>query len=332
MDYTKTTQFFCSFIFILFFSSCTAISPSVQESFRIYKSEEYILCQLEKKSLSHLARIYLGNENLVWKIEDANDTNSLTQNTLVTIPLKDKNRGGLFEDGYQTVPILCYHKFNADESSPMNTPPHVFARQMKYLKDNGYRVISPKDLLNFLSYRHQIPKNCVLITIDDGFKSAYDVAWPILREHGFTATLFVYTDYVGISRKAITWDELRTLKTHGFTIGSHSVSHSDLTKKEQNETDEDFHKRQKKEIYLSKKIIDDALDQDTIFFSFPYGRHNAKVIQMTESAGYKMAVTVDQGSNPFFLNPLALKRNMILKKDMKYFVSRLKTFNQVSLK
>lgn len=323
-------------IFIILFSSCIAPTPlpvQVQQGPLVYKSNDYAVCRLDDNtSLADLARIYLQDERLVWKIEDANNTDSYHENAIIVIPLKERNRGGIFEDGYQRIPILCYHRFDVGEKSSMNTPPRIFDQQMKYLKENGYRVISAEDLLGFLTYQRQIPKKSVLITIDDGYKSVYQTAWPILNKYGFTATLFVYTSYVGISPKAITWDELRTLKANGFTIGSHSVYHSDLTNRKDQETKEAFQRRLKEEIFQSKKIIDRELGQDTFFFAFPYGKYNTRILQMTASAGYKMAVTVDRGSNPFFTNPLALKRDMVLKRDLDSFISKLKTFTRLSLR
>jgi peptidoglycan/xylan/chitin deacetylase (PgdA/CDA1 family) len=329
----RNIAFVFSINFIFCFTSCIATKPPVESGGVVYTSEEYALCKpVSKTSFPDLAQTLLGDEKQIWKIEDANDLEGLSGETLIRIPLKEKNRGGLFEDGYQIVPILCYHKFGSGDTSSMNIPAHIFEQQMKYLKDNGYRVISPRQLVDFLEYRRQIPKKSVLITMDDGYKSVYEVAWPILKKYDFTATLFVYTDYVGISKKAISWDELRILKANGFTVGSHSVAHSDLTKKNQDETEEDFQNRLKKEIFLSKQIIDARLGQDTLFFSFPYGRYNANLMKMVQSAGYKIAVTVDRGSNPFFTNPLALKRDMILKQDIALFISRLNIFNPLSLK
>ncbi len=333
MGNDKIAFIFICLISVILFSSCVANNSSVQHQSLIYKSNDYALCKLgNETSLSQLAKIYLGNEKWSWKIEDANDLSTLGEDSLVTVPLKDKNMGGLFEDGYQSVPILCYHKFSRDESSPLTTPSHIFEQQMKYLKDNGYRVITPKDLLGFLEYRSQIPKKSVIITIDDGYKSVYDIAVPIFKRYKFTATIFVYTNYVGISKKAMSWDDLRELKSQGFTIGSHTVSHADLTKKKPNEASDDFYQRIRKELSLSKKIIDKELGQNTISLSFPYGRQNPDALEIAKSVGYKIAVTVDRGSNPFFTNPLALNRDMILKKDMKFFILRLKTFNNVSLR
>jgi peptidoglycan/xylan/chitin deacetylase (PgdA/CDA1 family) len=323
------------FIFVTLLASCAVNkpSPSVQHKPLIYESNEYALRKIGNDgSLTHLARIYFGDEKWAWKIEDANDFATLKEDSFVAIPLEEKNKGGIFENGYQTVPILCYHKFGPDRNSPLNMPADIFEQQMKYLKDNGYRVISPANLLDFLEYRYQIPKKAVIVTIDDGYRSIYDIAWPILKKYKFTATIFVYTNYVGISKKALSWDDLRELKAHGFTIGSHTVSHADLTKKNPDEKPDVFFQRIKKELLLSKKIIDKKLGQDTTILSLPYGRYSADVLKTAKSIGYKMAVTVDRGSNPFFTNPLALNRDMILKKDMNSFISRLKIFNNLSLK
>jgi len=312
--------------------SCAVKKPQIQHPWA-YKSSDYSLYKIKnKESFAHIAKTCLGNENLAWKIEEANDIASLRDGSLVVVPLKERHKGGLFENGYQCIPILCYHKFGPRRHSPLTMPPDVFNKQMKYLKDNGYRVINPAQLLCFLKYRCEIPKKSVMITIDDGYKSVYDIAWPILKKYNFTATLFVYINYIGISKKALSWDNLRVLKAHGFTIGSHTVSHADLTHKEQGEKTDAFYLRIKRELLLSKQIIDKKLGQNTIVLAFPYGRSNQTVLKTAKSVGYKIAVTVDRGSNPFFTNSLALKRDMILKKDMTSFISRLKTFNTVSLR
>lgn len=333
MGHNKLELIFLCLIFVILFTSCVAKNSSVPPPSLVYKSNDYAICKLgNEDSFAQLARIHLGDEKLAWRIEDANENVTRRENTLIAVPLKENHMGGLFEDGYQSVPILCYHRFGPKKKSPLTMSAQIFNQQMKYLKDNGYRVISPDTLLDFLEYRGQIPKKSVLITMDDGYKSVYDIAVPILKKYGFTATFFVYNKYVGISKKAMSWDDLRALKADGFTIGSHSISHSDLTQKLPNETDDAFAIRIRKEIFLSKKIIDRELDQDTFYFSFPYGRYNPSLLKLSKSAGYRLAVTVDRGSNPFFTNPLALKRDMILKKDMKSFISRLKIFNNLSLK
>jgi peptidoglycan/xylan/chitin deacetylase (PgdA/CDA1 family) len=171
-----------------------------------------------------------------------------------------------------------------------------------------------------------------MISVDDGYRSVYNVAYPILKKYGFTATLFIYIDYVGVSSQAITWDQLRELKREGFYIGSHSIAHSDLSKQKKGEDSKAYLARLKREIFRSKQIIDQELDQDTLIFSYPFGRRNETVVSLSRQAGYKIGVTVDRGSNPFFADPFLIKRDQILKRDMNRFTSRLQTFKRYPLK
>lgn len=298
-----------------------------------YRSKEQILYRLKAgETAAMLAKKFLGDARLAWMVEDANPKNTFVPGRLVVIPLVIPNRGGISEAGYQTVPILCYHRFARSCSSVLCMPTDIFDRQMRYLKENGYRVIGPKALEAFLDYRKALPKKAVMITVDDGYRSAYNIAYPILKKYGFTATLFIYTNYVGVSRKAITWDELRELKRAGFTIGAHTVAHSDLSKQRKDEDHQAYQARLHKEIYQCKRIIDKKLDQDTFIFAYPFGRETPEVVALTRRAGYKMAATVHRGGNPFFSDPYLLKRDQILKRDMKHFISRLKTFKYYPLK
>lgn len=298
-----------------------------------YRSDDWIVHRLRSgETPKRLAEMYLGDARLAWMVEDANAKDMFRPGRFVGIPLVIKNRGGITASGYQTVPILCYHRFAPSCNSPLCMPADVFEKQIRYLKMHGYRVISPEDLVAFLDYRKPIPKNAVMISVDDGYRSAYTIAYPILKKYGFTATLFIYIDYVGISSKAITWVQLRELKRAGFTIGSHSVAHSDLTNRLDEEDAGQYLARLKKEIVRSKRIIDRKLNQDTIVFSYPFGRQNKKVVAMAQQAGYKIAVTVDRGSNPFFMDPFLLRREQVLKRDMRHFTSRLKTFHDFPLK
>jgi peptidoglycan/xylan/chitin deacetylase (PgdA/CDA1 family) len=203
---------------------------------------------------------------------------------------------------------------------------------MRYLRENGYHVITAEELMAFLEYRQGLPKKSVLITMDDGYRSVYNIAYPILKEFGYTATLFVYTSFVGVSKMAITWNQLKEMKADGFMIGSHTIFHSDLTRAKEGEPESEFMARIKEELEGSKKILDQKLEQNTFFLAYPFGYYDQRSIQMARKAGYKVAMSVRRGGNPFFANPLILRRDQILERDMPSFRSRLKTFNHLSLK
>ena len=326
--------FLLSLMSIAAFSGCVGPSfiPSLSRP-EAYRSDERILHRLKTGETPEiLAKKYLGEARLAWMVEDANPKETFRVGRFAVIPLVIQNRAGITDKGYQTVPILCYHRFAPSCDSPLCMPSEIFEQQIRYLKENGYRVIGPEALVEFLDYRKPIPKNAVIITVDDGYRSTYDVAYPILKKYGFTATLLIYIDYVGVSRQAITWDQLRELKREGFTIGSHSIAHSDLSRKKKDEDKKTYMARLKREIFRSKQILDEKLGQDTIIFSYPFGKLNQTVASLTRQAGYKMAVTVNRGSNPFFTDPFMIKRDQILKRDLDGFASRLKTFYNYPLK
>jgi hypothetical protein len=103
-------------------------------------------------------------------VEDANPKRTFWPGQFVVVPLKITNRGGITAEGYQTVPILCYHRFSSSCDSPLCMPAAVFEQQLRYLKQNGYRVIGPEALIDFLDYRKAIPQKAVMISIDDGYR------------------------------------------------------------------------------------------------------------------------------------------------------------------
>lgn len=317
-------------LFLLVFVGCTT-APVISTGVPYHRSKEYVVYPFQNgDTAASLAAQFLGDPSKAWMIEEANQ--KLAPGSHIVIPLKLRNRGGVRKNGVQQVPILCYHRFGNGCSSPLCIPANVFERQMRYLKENDYHVITPEELLEFLEYRRPLPRRSVMITIDDGYRSVYNIAYPILKKYGYPATLFVYTNYVGVSQKAITWDQLRELKANGFTIGSHTIMHSDLSKQADGESEAAYRQRLEKELVKSKKIIDAKLNQDTFFFAYPFGRANAAAINSTRKAGYRLAVTVDRGGNPFYADPYLLQRDQVLKRDMATFKRRLKTFQSLSLR
>ena len=319
---------------LLAFYACASnrtVSPPPEKS--LFRSEDYIVYLLqEHQTPSELSKKFLGDKKQSWMIEEANPGAVFGSGNAIVIPLTNRNKGGLRRDGFQTVPILTYHQFAEACDSPLCMPTSTFKLQMRYLKENGYHVITAQDLHAFLEYRHGLPEKSVLITMDDGYRSVYNFAYPILKEYGFTATLFIYTSFVGVSKMAITWDQLKEMQADGFVIGSHTIFHTDLTKPKEGETEQELIDRIREELYGSKKIIDQKMGQDTYFLAYPFGYYDQRSMQMAKEAGYKIAMSVKRGGNPFFANPFTIRRDQILDRDLQTFISRLKTFNHLSLK
>src|SRR5216110_1980511 len=132
----------------------------------------------------------------------------------------------------QTI-IFCYHRLVDKIHYPgTEITPAAFEAQMKELKDRGITVISLQDLLAWKRGEKNIPPRCAVITFDDGWKSQYEVAWPILKKFGYPVTMFIYTEGVrGGSLgggEAITWEMLADMRDNDVDIEAHTATHQDL--------------------------------------------------------------------------------------------------------
>lgn len=195
--------------------------------------------------------------------------------------------------------VLNYHKIDNMNIS-LSVTPSDFDRQMKYLKDNHYNIITPDMLYNHLTKGTALPAKPVLITFDDGYEDNYKNAYPILKKYGFTATIFVVTGLVGKYPNYLTWAQCRELKKEGFFIESHTVSHKSLTEL----TSEQI----KAEVVQSKKTLDEKLHQNTYYFAYPTGTYNLYIAQILKDAGYRGAFTIKYGTVDNSSNLFALER------------------------
>src|ERR1700728_2546660 len=124
--------------------------------------------------------------------------------------------------------VFCYHRFEDNPRDSLAIAPAEFRTQMKELKDDGIAVVPMKDFLAWRRGEKSIPPKSAVITIDDGYVSGYQVAWPILKEFGYPFTMFIYTNYVNVGGKSMSWGQLEEMRDGGVDIESHTVSHRDL--------------------------------------------------------------------------------------------------------
>src|SRR5258707_2858611 len=129
--------------------------------------------------------------------------------------------------------IFCYHRLVDKIRYPgTEITPAAFEAEMKELKDKGITVISMQDLLAWKRGEKNIPPRSAVITFDDGWKSQYEVGWPIMKKFGYPFTLFIYTEGVRGGRlgggEAITWEQLADMRDTGVDIQAHAASHPDL--------------------------------------------------------------------------------------------------------
>lgn len=280
------------------------------------------------ETLSSLASKYLNDPSMDWFIAEFNGITSLTPGQEVIIPLCPYGKGGLFLKGYQMVPIISYHKFSKDKADILTVKESVFAEQMKFLKENGYRVITLDEFFDFLDLKRPLPKKSVVITIDDNWYSAYEIAFPILKQYGYPATLFVYTDLILPGRKTLNWDLLIQMSKNGIDIQAHTKSHRNLNKREGQESFRDYFEAVKKELTESAEIFRNRLNKNVKYLAYPYGETNPLIIALLMKLGYRGALTVDRDSNPFFIHPYRINRSMIYGTfTLREFESNLNHFN-----
>jgi len=283
-------------------------------------------------TLPSLAKRYLDDPDKGWVIADFNDITAVTAGQEIIIPLEPFAMANLSRQGYQTVPVLSYHNFSETKQNLMMVKKRDFERQMKFLKDNGYTVITLDDLFDFLEYRKPLPIKSVVITIDDGWQGVYDIAYPILKKYNFPATLFVYTDLINGSRKTLDWNQVAELYKNGIDIQCHTISHRNLNKIKKNESFQDYVKEIEGEISKSARIIKKKINKNVKYLAYPYGDTNNLVIAFLKQNGFRGAFTVKRDSNPFFMNHFTLNRRMIYGDfDLRDFKKNLKNYSNKAL-
>jgi len=315
-------------LFPLYLLLLTACAPSQA---RVY--DDFIIVEATARdTLSSIADKYLNDPTKDWLIAEFNDTKTLDTGQELIIPLRPFDKGGLKVNGYQTVPVFAYHNFSKNSPSKMIVTEAAFEAQMKYLKENGYHVITLDQLLDFLDFKEQIPEKSVVITIDNGWSSFSDIAFPILKKYGFTATLFVYTDFIGTS-KALSWKQINNLSKNGFDIQCKTKTHRNLTKRIKKESFKEYFKSLEMEISYPKKLIKHKLNKECSYFAYPYGKTNNLVIAILKKQGYRAAFTVKRACNPFFVYKYRIHRSVIYGDyDIERFKKNLSVFYKIKLK
>src|SRR5438094_3060611 len=241
----------------------------------------------------------------------------------------------------QTI-IFCYHRLVDKIRYPgTEITPAAFEAQMKELKDRGITVIPMQDLLAWKRGEKNIPPRCAVISFDDGWKSQYEVAWPIMKKYGYPFTLFIYTEGVrGGSLgggEAITWEQLGDMRDNGGDIEAHTATHQDLReghnimladpggKRTRTKlTGPEYEQWVRNEVVGSKELLEQRLGIKVNCFAVPFGNYNDHVKELARNAGYEAMFTV-YGQPITFSSPMdAIGRYAIEANKPKVFADAVK--------
>jgi peptidoglycan/xylan/chitin deacetylase (PgdA/CDA1 family) len=209
------------------------------------------------------------------------------------------------------VPILMYHRIDALTSRlppitrRLTVDPRDFGAQLGWLAGHGFHTISPQQLYDALMKGTPLPPRPVLLTFDDGYRDVLAKAVPRLRRYHMTAIEFVITGRIsGPDPSFLTWGQLHRLEQSGVAIGSHTVTHRELTRLSAAEA--------LSELRSARSDLERHLGHPVQWFAYPAGRENPAVVALTREAGYVLAMTTLPGVDQRAAAPLELRRLEIL--------------------
>ena len=150
------------------------------------------------------------------------------------------------------------------------------------------------------------------ITFDDGNRSDFEIATPILQKRGLTATFFVLSERLG-DPMSLTRDDLRAMADAGMKIGSHGTRHRPWSQLSRSELDD--------ELSRSKRVLSELLGQEVDEASCPFGKYNRAVLRALREHGYRRVYTSDGGwATP---NGWLVPRRTVMRDDPPEVLDRL---------
>src|SRR5437762_5969315 len=207
------------------------------------------------------------------------------------------------------LPILMYHK--VDRIPPAArylrnyVLPEQFAAQLAALERWGYQTISFTDWLDYRKGTAALPRRPIILTFDDGYRSTYEIAWPLLQRFGCVATVFLVSDVIGRTNQ---WDreeiqepllgppEITAMRAGGIAFESHGQTHAALTSLAPD--------RALEELSASRDALARLLGAPVPVLCYPYRKQNASVRALARPAGYEAAVIARRRMNTSLTHPL----------------------------
>jgi peptidoglycan/xylan/chitin deacetylase (PgdA/CDA1 family) len=211
------------------------------------------------------------------------------------------------------VPVLMYHSVNPvpnDSIKSLIVSPRTFERQMRFLRDHHYNVITVEALARLIKTNSKIPPKTVAVTFDDGYKDNYTYAFPVLKKYAIPATIFIIIDEVGrpltkelkAGDARLSWQEIHQMQSSGLVdFGSHTFGAEPLVDKRSDAA-------LKKEIVDSRAALGERLGRQVAIFSYPGGLFNDKIKTIVMNAGYFCAVATTPGRRYPDTDPFIIKR------------------------
>lgn len=215
------------------------------------------------------------------------------------------------------VPILLYHRFGSTVADSMTVTTAVFESHLNYLHENGYRVMALKEVLAMVSGQEIPPvARYVALVADDGHRSVYTEALPLIKKYRVPMTLFIYPSAVSNAPYAMTWDQLRELKCTGlFDFQSHTYWHPNFKKEREKLRPAEFEKLVRMQLTKSREKLEKELGQKVDLLAWPFGIYDAWLMDKASASGYTAAFTIERHPVTRRNHPMALPRYLLADTD-----------------
>lgn len=257
----------------------------------------------------------LGSYTVNYSVKDSSGNESKLTRTVNVVKKGSKN---ISTEKAAGLPVLMYHYFYDETAGQTGKNAnymeiHDFEEQIKYLTENNYYFPTWEEVQNYVAGKSCLPEHSIVLTSDDGDKSFFELAVPIIEKYNIKMTSFVITSYIGDSNylKQFSSDKV-IFQSHSsdmhragsdgkgrFLTLSYDEAYADLTD--------------------SQSFIGDAT-----VFCYPYGHYNDACMEVLEDAGYNLAFTVKYGRVRPGDNPYALSRIRMSKDDsLSSFITRV---------
>ena len=201
------------------------------------------------------------------------------------------------------IPALLYHRVGTEEDCKLSSISYVsidnFELQLDYLVGQKYYFATLDEVVKYVKAEITLPEKTIAITFDDGFQDNNRYAFPVLKQRGINATIFINTGFIGkrlsldeafgvrstapnrkdVFHQFLSWDEIIEMSNNGIDFEPHTHTHVDLTAIKESEIE--------REIKLSKDIIEERLNKMVKHFSYPYGEYNEKVCDVVRKMGFE---------------------------------------------
>jgi len=188
------------------------------------------------------------------------------------------------------IPIIMYHyvEYVKDVEDlvkkRLDINPDLFEGHLKALKEASYKTYFVKEILDILDGKIEYSSHAAVLTFDDGYKDFYTVVFPLLKKYQMKATIYVVVNFIG-RRGFMNDKEIKEVLDSGLVeLGSHTLDHLYLKLTPESTA--------RKQIFESKKILEEKFKVKVETFAYPYGAFSKKTVDLVKEAGYKAAVSV----------------------------------------